>query len=224
MRAVSFAYHHRRRTVSVLRDFSLDVGTGEVHALLGQSGCGKSTVLSLLAGLTVPSAGTVDVHGVRLEELGVNTRAAFRLARVAQIFQDFELLPRLTALENVALLLRLKGLGRARATEEAAAGLEGVGMSHRLGHLPAQLSGGEQQRVGIARAVVARPTVLLADEPTGALDAERRDEILDLMFDRLAGTTTVLVTHDPAVAARADRITRMEPLATPAVEGRGAHH
>jgi predicted ABC-type transport system involved in lysophospholipase L1 biosynthesis ATPase subunit len=163
MRAVSFAYHHRRRTVSVLRDFSLDVGTGEVHALLGQSGCGKSTVLSLLAGLTVPSAGAVDVHGVRLEELGVNTRAAFRLARVAQIFQDFELLPRLTALENVALLLRLKGLGRARATEEAAAGLEGVGMSHRLGHLPAQLSGGEQQRVGIARAV--RPARRHDDRP-----------------------------------------------------------
>lgn len=152
----------------------------------------------------------MEVLGVALNDLDVHHRAAFRLAHIAQIYQDFELLPMLTALENVALLPRLKGAQRDVANDQAEVALEEVGMGHRLGHLPTELSGGEQQRVSIARAVVARPSLLLADEPTGALDAERRDEILDLMFDRLSGTTTVLVTHDPAVASRADRVVRMD--------------
>lgn len=207
----------------MLHGFSLQVDEGEVCALLGKSGCGKSTVLALLSGLVVPQTGTIEMCGVRLEALDVKSRAAFRLTHVAQVFQDFELMPRLTARQNVALLLQLKGMDRARATEEAAAALRGVEMGHRLDHLPGELSGGERQRVAIARAVVARPSVLLADEPTGSLDAERRDEILDLMFERLAGTTTVVVTHDPAVAERAHRITRMDSRArlSPAARAAG---
>lgn len=192
-----------------MTDFSMDVAEGEVVALLGQSGCGKSTVLSLIAGLRVPDNGTVDVLGVQLAKLGAKARAEFRLDRVAQIYQDFELLPMLTAQENVALLLRLKGEDRSSATDRAVAALDEVGMDHRLDHLPGELSGGERQRVSIARAIVAAPAVLLADEPTGSLDADHRDEILDLMLGRLSGTTTVLVTHDPVVAKRANRVIRM---------------
>lgn len=211
VQSVEFSYPKGRRQVQVLHRFSLRVDDGEVVALLGESGCGKSTVLSLVSGLLVPSAGSVEVLGTALQSLDAKRRAAFRLAHIAQIYQDFELLPMLTALENVALLLRLKGEHRASSTERATAALEAVGMGHRLGHLPAELSGGEQQRVAIARAVVAQPSLLLADEPTGSLDAERRDEILDLMLDRLAGTTTVLVTHDPEVAKRAHRVVRIRP-------------
>jgi predicted ABC-type transport system involved in lysophospholipase L1 biosynthesis ATPase subunit len=207
---VSFSFPKGRRRIQVLEKFSLDVAEGDVIALLGQSGCGKSTVLSLVAGLRVPDQGTVEVLGVRLAQLDVKARAEFRLTRVAQIYQDFELLPMLTAQENVALLLRLKGEDRSSSRERAKAALEDVGMGHRLQHLPGELSGGERQRVSIARAVVASPSLLLADEPTGSLDADLRDEILDLMLGRLAGTTTVLVTHDPAVAERANRIVRMD--------------
>ncbi len=207
---VSLSFPKGRRRIQVLQEFSLDVAEGEVIALLGPSGCGKSTVLSLVAGLRVPDEGTVEVLGVRLAQLDVKARAEFRLTRVAQIYQDFELLPMLTAQENVALLLRLKGEDRSRSRERAKAALEDVGMGHRLQHLPGELSGGERQRVSIARAVVASPSLLLADEPTGSLDADLRDEILDLMLGRLSGTTTVLVTHDPAVAERASRIVRMD--------------
>lgn len=207
---VSLSFPKGRRRIQVFEKFSLDVAEGEVIALLGQSGCGKSTVLSLLAGLRVPDAGMVEVFGVQVARLDVKARAQFRLARVAQIYQDFELLPMLTAHENVALLLRLKGEDRLSSRDRAKAELEDVGMGHRLQHLPGELSGGERQRVSIARAVVASPSLLLADEPTGSLDADLRDEILDLMLGRLSGTTTVLVTHDPAVAERANRIVRMD--------------
>lgn len=207
---VDFSYRRGRRQIPVLRGFNLEIADGECVAVLGESGSGKSTVLALLSGLQVPAAGAVEVLGVRLDQLDSRRRAAFRLDHVAQIYQDFGLMPGLTALENVALLIRLKGVGPAEANEEARAALKAVGMAHRGDHLPSELSGGEQQRVAIARAVVAKPAILLADEPTGALDAGRRDEILDLMLSQLSRATTLLVTHDPTVAARADRVIRMD--------------
>jgi predicted ABC-type transport system involved in lysophospholipase L1 biosynthesis ATPase subunit len=202
---VSFAFRKGRRTVSVLESFSVAVAAGEIVALLGESGSGKSTALSLISGERLPDAGSVAVLGIELTGMSRGERAQFRLTNVAQIYQDFQLLPMSTALDNVALPLSLRGMPRAEALERADRALGDVGMARRLEHRPSELSGGEQQRVAIARAVVCEPRVLLADEPTGSLDAGRRDEILDLMLDKLRGTTTILVTHDPEVARRADR-------------------
>lgn len=215
---VSFSYPKRGYRVQVLSDFSLEAPQGKTVALLGPSGCGKSTVLSLVAGLAKPEAGRVTVLDQELSRMSDSERASFRLHNIAQIYQEFELLPSFTSVENVALLLRLKGLDRREARAIATQALVDVGMENRLGHVPAELSGGEKQRVAIARAVVARPGVLLADEPTGALDAERRDDVLDLMLTSLRGTTTILVTHDPAVAARADLVVQM-PDASAHVDG-----
>jgi predicted ABC-type transport system involved in lysophospholipase L1 biosynthesis ATPase subunit len=206
---VSFAFKKGRRTITVLESFSLSVAAGEVVALLGESGRGKSTVLSLVSGERLASSGSVSVLGVDLADLSPAKRAGFRLTHIAQIYQDFQLLPMLTARDNVALPLSLRGESRTQAVRRATEALEEVGMGHRLEHRPGELSGGEQQRAAIARAVVCEPQVLLADEPTGSLDADRRDEILDLMLNELRGTTSVLVTHDPEVARRADRVVRM---------------
>jgi putative ABC transport system ATP-binding protein len=206
--------------LEILRGISLAVHPGESLAILGASGSGKSTLLGLLAGLDAPSAGEVRLLGEDIGKLDEDGRAALRAGRVGFVFQSFQLLPALTALENVLLPLELNPAndrvsGR-DLTARARTALEQVGLQARASHYPHQLSGGEQQRVAIARAIVDRPAVLFADEPTGNLDAETGARIIDLLFG-LAGSgagegagdnraALVLVTHDPALAKRCDRI------------------
>jgi putative ABC transport system ATP-binding protein len=182
---------------------------GEAVAIVGVSGSGKSTLLGLLAGLDTPSAGQIRIDGHDLFALDEDGRAALRGRMVGFVFQSFQLLPAMSALENVMLPLELAGERRARET--ASAMLERVGLAERLGHYPKQLSGGEQQRVAIARAFVSRPALLLADEPTGNLDPATGSQIIDLMFElnRERGATLLLVTHDEALSERCDRILRL---------------
>lgn len=203
--SVDFAYRRHGKRVSVLESFSLDVLAGEHVGLVGRSGSGKSTVLSLVDGRAVPDRGSVLTLGHALAPLSDGERAELRLRHIAHVFQDFRLLPRYTATQNVALVLELRGTPRIEARERARTVLDRVGLGHRLDHRPPDLSGGEQQRVGIARAVVGQPEILLADEPTGALDTGLRDEILSLLLEVCASATLLLVTHDPAVADRLDR-------------------
>lgn len=197
-------------TLTILHEVDFRLVARESVAIVGASGSGKSTLLSILAGLDVPSSGTVHLAGIDLFAMDEDARAAVRSERVGFVFQSFQLLANLTALENVMLPLELKGdaAARAKATEM----LQRVGLAERLGHYPRVLSGGEQQRVALARAFVTRPALLLADEPTGSLDFATGAKVMDLMFDmnREAGTTLVLVTHDRAIAARCDRQLRME--------------
>lgn len=207
---VHYAYRKRKgETVRVLRGLSFEVAPGERVALIGRSGSGKSTVLNLSAGRLVTAVGTVTVAGENLATLSADERADMRLQHIAHVHQDFRLLPRYSALENVELPLLLQGVKRAEARERAREALDRVDLGRRAGHRPKQLSGGEQQRVAIARAVVRQPTLLLADEPTGSLDVELRDEILTLMFDLCSASAIVLVTHDPAVAAAAHRTVQL---------------
>jgi putative ABC transport system ATP-binding protein len=179
-------------------------------AIVGASGSGKSTLLGLLAGLDVPSDGTVTLDGQPLSALDEDGRARVRGAKVGFVFQSFQLLPSLTALENVMLPLELRGDADAEGPARAILGQ--VGLGERLSHYPRQLSGGEQQRVALARAFVTRPAVLFADEPTGNLDTQTGQSIIDLLFrlNREAGTTLVLVTHDEHLASRCDRILRLD--------------
>jgi putative ABC transport system ATP-binding protein len=197
-------------TLTILHEVDFRLVARESVAIVGASGSGKSTLLSILAGLDVPSSGTVRLAGVDLFAMDEDARAAVRAERVGFVFQSFQLLANLTALENVMLPLELKGdpAARAQATEM----LQRVGLGERLGHYPRVMSGGEQQRVALARAFVTKPALLLADEPTGSLDFATGAKVMDLMFDmnREAGTTLVLVTHDRAIAARCDRQLRME--------------
>ncbi|WP_355660343.1 ABC transporter ATP-binding protein [Halomonas salifodinae] len=211
------------RHLTILSDLALEVFPGESVAILGQSGAGKSTLLGLLAGLDTPSSGRLDLFGQSLAELDEDGRAALRAGRVGFVFQNFQLLPTLTALENVLLPLELSPQrdGEARAREW----LERVGLGERLAHLPKQLSGGEQQRVAIARAFVTGAELVFADEPTGNLDPATGARIIDLLFqlNREAGTTLVLVTHDHALARRCQRALRLvdgrlEPLVLDEVE------
>jgi predicted ABC-type transport system involved in lysophospholipase L1 biosynthesis ATPase subunit len=206
---VSFAYRRGRRRIQVLEGFDLMVAPGERVALLGESGSGKSTVLRLASGVLVAGAGTVTLMGQDLGRASVAQRASLRLRHVAHIYQDFRLFDELTAEENVAFVLRLRGAAAAEAQHDARDCLARVGMARRLQHRPGELSGGEGQRVAIARALVASPDLVLADEPTGALDARHRNEILDVMFEVLPSAAFVLVTHDPTVAARATRVVEM---------------
>ena len=194
-----------RTRLTILEDVSLEIDTGEAVAILGASGSGKTTLLGLLAGLDTPTAGQVWVDGVELSALDEDGRAALRRRSVGFVFQSFQLLPALTALENVMLPLELAGIGDARGS--AAALLSRAGLAERLDHYPRQLSGGEQQRVALARAFAGPPRVLFADEPTGNLDAATGAEIIDLMFDlnREQRTTLLLVTHDESLAARCGR-------------------
>ncbi|NMG33664.1 ATP-binding cassette domain-containing protein [Azoarcus sp. TTM-91] len=193
----------------ILRDVSFSVRAGESVAIVGASGSGKSTLLGLLAGLDVPASGTVRIQGSDLFALDEDARAALRGEAVGFVFQSFQLLPALTALENVMLPLELAGADN--AATQATQWLERVGLGPRLRHYPKHLSGGEQQRVALARAFAARPRLLLADEPTGNLDAETGRAIVELMFslNREAGTTLLLVTHDETLASRCDRVLRM---------------
>ena len=196
--------------LTILHDIEFDLAERESVAIVGASGSGKSTLLSILAGLDVPSSGTVMVAGTDLFTLDEDARAALRARQMGFVFQSFQLLAHLTALESVMLPLELMGRADARAT--ATEMLQRVGLGERLGHYPRVMSGGEQQRVALARAFVVKPAVLLADEPTGSLDFATGAKVMELMFEmnREAGTTLVLVTHDNAIAARCDRQLRID--------------
>ena len=195
--------------VHILRGISLEVGRGEALGLVGPSGSGKSSLLMAIAGLERVDAGTVEIDGEDLARLDEDALAEFRGRRIGIVFQSFHLIPTMTALENVAVPLELAG--RIDAFERAAAELKGVGLGDRLGHYPAELSGGEQQRVAVARAIAPDPAIICADEPTGNLDEETGAQIADLIFGlrRERGATLVLVTHDLPLARRCDRIVRM---------------
>ena len=191
--------------LTIVRDATFDVREGEAVAIVGASGSGKSTLLGLLAGLDVPSSGRAWIGGEELFSLSEDGRARLRGRMVGFVFQSFQLLPALTALENVMLPLELaRG---AEAASRARTVLGRVGLGERLGHYPRQLSGGEQQRVAVARAFVTEPRVLFADEPTGNLDSETGEHVIELLFEmnRERGTTLVLVTHDAELARRCDR-------------------
>ena len=195
--------------LTILRDVSFNIAAGEAVAVVGASGSGKSTLLGLLAGLDTPSSGTVHVSGQDLFALDEDGRAALRARLLGFVFQSFNLLPSMTALENVMLPLELAGA--ANAAESARELLGRVGLAARLKHYPKQLSGGEQQRVAIARAFVTRPSLLLADEPTGNLDAATGAEIIELMFElnREQGATLILVTHDAELSQRCGRVLQL---------------
>jgi putative ABC transport system ATP-binding protein len=192
-------------TLSILRDIHFSLAARETAAVVGASGSGKSTLLSIVAGLDVPTSGTVKLAGHDLFAIDEDDRAALRARQVGFVFQSFQLMGNLTALENVMLPLELAG--RRDARKSAGEMLARVGLGERLGHYPRVLSGGEQQRVALARAFVVQPAVLLADEPTGSLDFATGETVMQLMFDlnRELGTTLVLVTHDRAIAARCER-------------------
>jgi putative ABC transport system ATP-binding protein len=196
--------------LTILHDISFHLLARESVAIVGASGSGKSTLLSILAGLDTPSSGTVRLRGQDMFALDEDARAALRGAELGFVFQSFQLLANLTALENVMLPLELRGERDAKAL--ATQMLQRVGLGQRLGHYPRVLSGGEQQRVALARAFVVRPALLLADEPTGSLDFATGAQVMALMFElnREAGTTLVLVTHDQAIAERCDRQLRIE--------------
>ena len=195
--------------VTILDGVTLEVPPGQFVAITGPSGSGKSTLLGLVAGLDRPTAGSIHVDGVDLASLDEDALARLRLSKIGYVFQAFHLIPTLTALENVAIPLELAGM-RAPA-RQASALLEEVGLKMRVGHYPAELSGGEQQRVALARAVANRPCLVLADEPTGNLDSATGAQIVDLLvgLHRRHGTTLILVTHDPALAAHAQRIVEL---------------
>ncbi|HAK98564.1 MAG TPA: ABC transporter [Rhodobiaceae bacterium] len=193
--------------VHILKGIDLSVKKGEAIGLTGPSGSGKSTLLMTLAGLELPSAGSVVMNGHCLFDMDEDSLARFRQTNIGIVFQSFHLIPTLTAFENVTLPLELAGMGK-DYLEKAEAALANVGLAHRLDHYPGQLSGGEQQRVALARAVIAQPPVLLADEPTGNLDQSNGSQIMDLIFglkDSL-GVTLIMVTHDMGLAQRCDRI------------------
>ncbi len=193
----------------ILRDIELEITRGEALAVAGASGSGKSTLLAILAGLDTPTAGTVEVDGVDLFSMDEDRRAELRGRSIGFVFQSFQLLPALTALENVMLPLELSE--KPDAEESAAKMLARVGLRGRLHHYPKHLSGGEQQRVALARAFVAQPKLLLADEPTGSLDAQSGADVIALLFEmnREYGTTLVMVTHDEILAARCGRVVRL---------------
>ena len=193
--------------VHVLGGLNLEIPEGEFLALMGPSGSGKSTLLNLIGGLDRPSQGSVEVGGERVDKLSNRKLAAWRARHIGLVFQFYNLMPVLSAQKNVELPLLLTHLSRSERRKRAAIALEIVGLSHRAGHYPRTLSGGEQQRVGIARAIVTDPTVLLCDEPTGDLDRKSGDEILDLLqaLNREQGKTIIMVTHDIHAAGRAGR-------------------
>ncbi|HWA19358.1 MAG TPA: ABC transporter ATP-binding protein [Devosia sp.] len=197
----------------ILKNISFRVEPAEVVAIVGPSGSGKTSLLMLLAGLERPSSGRAMVGGQELSRLGEDELALFRRRTLGIVFQSFHLVPSLSALDNVSLALEIASphLPRAQTRAAAAAALQAVGLGNRLTHRPSALSGGEQQRVGLARAMIARPRLLLADEPTGNLDQETGALVVELMFDlaRRQGTAVVLITHDPSLAGKADRVLTM---------------
>jgi putative ABC transport system ATP-binding protein len=198
--------------IDVLKGVNLDIESGEFLALMGPSGSGKTTLLNLIGGLDVPSGGGVDVGGVQIGSLGGGRLSRWRSEHVGFVFQLYNLLPVLTAEKNVELPLLLTNLSKAERKKRVAIALKVVGLADRARHYPRQLSGGQEQRVGIARAIVTDPTLLLCDEPTGDLDRKAGDEILDLLqaLNRDHGKTIVMVTHDPHAAERATRTLHLD--------------
>jgi putative ABC transport system ATP-binding protein len=212
VRDVHKVFHRGGERIDVLQGLSLEIPQGDFLALMGPSGSGKSTLLNLLGGLDSPTKGAIDVGGQRITEMGGGKLAAWRARPVGFVFQLYNLLPVLTAERNVELPLLLTGLSRAQRRQHVATALAVVGLVDRAKHFPRQLSGGQEQRVGIARAIVTDPTLLLCDEPTGDLDRKAGDEILDLLqgLNREHGKTIIMVTHDPHAAARAKRVLHLD--------------
>lgn len=204
---VEKVFHRGSEDIHVLKDLSLEVRAGEFLALMGPSGSGKSTLLNLVGGLDRPTKGSVSVSGERVDELSDHKLAGWRARHVGFVFQLYNLMPVLSAERNVELPLLLTHLSKSERLKHVATALAMVGLSQRAKHFPRTLSGGEQQRVGIARAIVTDPTLLLCDEPTGDLDRKAGDEILDLLqaLNRQHGKTIIMVTHDPHASARASR-------------------
>jgi putative ABC transport system ATP-binding protein len=211
VRSVEKIFRRGAEDVPVLTNLDLDIESGEFLALMGPSGSGKSTLLNLIAGLDRPTRGTVEVAGERIDNLSRKQLARWRARHVGFVFQFYNLLPVLSAERNVELPLLLTSLSTSERRRHVATALEIVGLTHRAKHTPRTLSGGEQQRVGIARAIVTDPTLILADEPTGDLDRKSGDGILDLLqaLNREHGKTIVMVTHDPHAAERASRRLQM---------------
>jgi len=205
-------YRRGAEVVRVLDGLSLDIAAGDYVALMGPSGSGKSTLLNLIGGLDHPTSGELVIDGLRVDELRDSELARWRADHVGFVFQMYNLLPVLTAERNVELPLLLKDLTREQRAVRVAAALKLVGLEHRARHRPRELSGGQEQRVGIARAIVTDPTLLLCDEPTGDLDRKSGDEILTLLeaLNREYGTTIIMVTHDPHAAERAHRIIHLD--------------
>jgi len=205
-------YRRCAEVVRVLDGLSLDIEAGDFVALMGPSGSGKSTLLNLIGGLDRPTSGMLEVEGLRVDQLGDGALAHWRAHHVGFVFQMYNLLPVLTAERNVELPLLLKDMSREERAVRTAAALRLVGLSNRARHRPRELSGGQEQRVGIARAIVTDPTLLLCDEPTGDLDRKSGDEILDLLqaLNREQGKTIIMVTHDPHAAERSHRTIHLD--------------
>lgn len=203
-------YDSGSKKLTVLQDISFSVEEGETYAIVGPSGSGKTTLLGLCAGLDHPDSGTISLCGTELNGLSEDERALLRNQHVGFVFQDFQLLPTLTALENVAVPLELQGAKNAISTSKEL--LEKVGLGDRFNHYPSQLSGGEQQRVALARAFSNNPSILFADEPTGNLDAETGEKVVQLLFElnKELGTTLVMITHDLELAEKTQRILRLK--------------
>jgi len=212
IRDVFKSYQRDKFVVPVLNGVSLDVRSGEFLALMGPSGSGKTTLLNLIAGIDRPTKGTVSVSGKETSSLNETKLAEWRSRHVGFIFQLYNLIPVLNALENVELPLLLTKLSKKRRVEQARTALQVVGLGDRLDHYPRQLSGGQEQRVSIARAIATDPTLIVADEPTGDLDARNAEEILDLLqrLNTEFGKTIIMVTHDPKAAARASRTLHLD--------------
>jgi putative ABC transport system ATP-binding protein len=210
IRNLSMRLSSGSRELLILQDITLEIPAKQFLAIMGPSGSGKSTLLGLMAGLDAPTAGEIRIHDVDITLLPEDKAAAFRLEHIGYVFQSFHLIPTLTALENVAVPLELAGDSAAQNRAVELLGM--VGLAERTGHYPVQLSGGEQQRVALARAFANKPSVLLADEPTGNLDSTTGRQIIELLIglNRDYGSTLVLVTHDPDLAARADRIVMLQ--------------
>ena len=212
LQRISKTYSRAGTDVSVLRDLSFTIPAGTFLAIMGPSGSGKSTLLNVMAGIDRPTSGSVVVAGTRLDDLSEGDMARWRARHIGYVFQSYNLIPVLTAAENVELPLLLTHLPRQERREHVKTALRLVGLGERMDHYPRQLSGGQEQRVGLARAIVSDPTMILADEPTGNLDRESAEDILTLFgrLNRELGKTIVMVTHDPRAAERAQMIRHLE--------------
>jgi putative ABC transport system ATP-binding protein len=212
LRGLRKVYSREKEQIPVLDGIDLDIAEGAFEALMGPSGSGKTTLLNLIAGIDRPTSGTIEVAGTELSKLSEGDLAAWRSRHIGFIFQFYNLLPVLTAAENVEMPLLLTKLGKADRRERVRTALRVVGLEERMGHYPRQLSGGQEQRVAIARAIVSDPTILIADEPTGDLDRKSGDEILELMgtLNKQFNKTIVMVTHDPHAAERAKILRRLD--------------